>query len=79
MPVRKFRDISEMEDTWYASGDPALFAAIRRVWDFARRTCQPRFPPGVYKQRSFEQADAQREMWEEANFRAFQARSHRLP
>jgi len=75
MPIRKFRDVSEMEDTlWYDRGDPALFAAIARVWDFARRTCPQHFPPGVYKHRSFAEADAQRERWEAANFEIFQAR-----
>ena len=48
MPIRKFRHVADMEDAlWYERGDPALFAAIARVWDFAQRTCQPRFPPGV--------------------------------
>ncbi len=75
MPVRKFRHVGEMEDTlWYERGDPALFSAIARVWDFAERTCRLRFPPGVYKHRSIEEMDAQREVWEEANFRAFHAR-----
>jgi hypothetical protein len=31
-------------------------------------------PPGVYKHRSFAEADAQRERWEAANFEAFQER-----
>jgi hypothetical protein len=75
MPIRKFRHVGEMEDTlWYERGDPTLFGAIARVWDFAQRTCQPRFPPGVYKHRSFADADAQRERWEAANFEAFQER-----
>ncbi len=78
MPIRKFHHVAEMEDTpWYERGDPALFAAIARVWDFAQRTCQPRFPPGVYKHRSFAEADAQRERWEAANFEAFQERRRR--
>jgi hypothetical protein len=71
MPIRKFRHVGEMEDAlWYERGDPALFAAIARVWDFAERTCRPRFPPGVYKHRSIEDMD----VWEEANFRAFHER-----
>jgi hypothetical protein len=75
MPIRRFRHVAEMEDTlWYERGDPALFGAIERVWDFARRTCAPRFPPGVYRHRSFGDADAQRDRWEAANFEAFQER-----
>ena len=74
MPVRKFRDVSEMEETlWYERTDPALPRAIARVWDFSARVCPLRFPPGVHKYRSVADADADRERWEQANFEAFQA------
>ena len=75
MPVKKFRDVSEMEgNTWLEPGDPKLFEAIRAVWDLAQRTIQPRFPPGVYRHRSIEEADALRQEWDRANFEAFHAR-----
>jgi hypothetical protein len=78
MPIRKFRDVSEMEDTlWHDRGDPRLFRAIRNVWEFAGRTCQPTFPVGVHRHRSIEAADAQREQWAQQNFEAFQARRRR--
>ena len=74
MPVRKFRDVSEMEDTlWRESGDPELFRAIAGVWDFAARTCPRHFPPGVYRHHSIEEAKALREKWEEADFQALHA------
>jgi hypothetical protein len=82
VPVRKFRDVSEMEDTvWHDRTDPALHRTIASVWDFAARTCPLKFPPGVHKHRSVADADVRRDHWEEANFRAFQARRHvqRLP
>jgi hypothetical protein len=72
MPLRKFRSLQAMEDAlWYAPGDAALWPAIRRVWDFAERTVSRRFPPGVHKHRSLEEAQALREAWEEKDFRAF--------
>lgn len=74
MPVRKYRDVSEMEDVWYEPGDPRLFAALREIWRFSYEVCRPHFPPGVYKHRSIEELNAQTERWQEANFRAFQAR-----
>lgn len=74
MPVRKYRDVSEMEDVWYQPGDPRLFAALREIWRFSYELCRPHFPPGVYKHRSIEELNAQTERWQEANFRAFQAR-----
>ena len=77
MPVRKFRDVREMEDSTWRERGPALFDAIRRVWDFAARTVALRFPPGVHKHRSIEELDAQTERWAEANFEAFQARQRK--
>ena len=74
MPVRKFRDISEMKDTWYVAGSSELVVAIRRVWSFADRTCPLSFPHGVYKHRSQEAADELRSRWERSNFLAHQER-----
>jgi hypothetical protein len=75
MPIRKFRDVSEMEgNTWRDPGTPELFRAIRSTWDFATRTVRPRFPAGVYKHRSIEAAKAQKEEWGKANFEAYQER-----
>jgi len=75
MPAKKFRDVSEMEgNTWLEPSDPKLFGAIRAVWELADRTTRPSFPPGVYKHRSVEDADALRQEWDRANFEAFHAR-----
>lgn len=80
MPVRKFCDVSEMEDTlWYERTDPELPRAIARVWSFAARICPLQFPPGVHKYRSIEEANADRDRWEEANFRAFHERRRAKP
>ena len=59
MPIRKFRSVEEMEgNVRYEPGSPELFRAIRSLWAFSARTFPRRFPPGVYKHRSIE--DAQR-------------------
>ncbi len=72
MPVRRFRDLQEMEDSlWHEPGTPELLHAIAGVWSFAERTCPKRFPPGVYRHRSIEEEQRQRDLWEDANFRAF--------
>lgn len=70
MSVTKYRSIEEMPPVWHPIGAPALFRAIRAVWAFADRTCPRRFPPGVTKYRSIEDAQRERERWAEANFRA---------
>lgn len=70
MPVRRIRNLQEMEDSlWREPGDPDLWRAIASAWSFAERTCPKRFPPGVYRHRTLEDAQRQREVWEEANFR----------
>ncbi len=75
MPVRKFRSVTEMEgNTWRQPGDPNLYRAIRGTWDFARQTLEPRFPPGVHKHRSIEDAEQERQRWEDANVAAYRAR-----
>jgi hypothetical protein len=75
MPVRRFRDVSEMEgNTWHPPGSPELFRAIRETWDFAERTLRRRYPPGVYKHRSIEEAQQLREKWEQDCFEEYQAR-----
>ncbi len=75
MPVKKFRDVAEMDgNTWRQPGDPDLFRAMRACWTFAAKTTQPRFPPGVHKNRSIEDAERRRETWAQANFERFQAR-----
>ena len=72
MPVRKFKSLLEMEDAlWRIPGAPELYRAIASVWDFAACTVQKSFPPGVYKHRSIESAQRQRDAWEEENFRAY--------
>jgi hypothetical protein len=72
MPVRKFRSVEEMGDElWRPAGSPELARAIARVWRFAARTTARSFPPGVYKHRSIEEAQLQRELWEERAFRAY--------
>ena len=58
--------------TWYAPGSPRLWDAMRFAWEMGERICAPRFPTGVYKHRTIEDANRQREAWDESNFRRFQ-------
>lgn len=74
MPVRKVRSLQEMEDSLWREPGPELWRAIDSVWRFAARTFPRKFPPGVYRYRSIEEAKAQREIWEEADFRALWGR-----
>lgn len=59
MPVRKFRNIEEMErPQWRAPGDPALWQAMAALWELGRRTVRRRYRPGVRKFRSIEEMSA---------------------
>ena len=65
MPVRKFRTAEEMnQPVWHRPGDPALYRAMRIVWDFGRRANPRQFPPGVYKYRSIEEMSRAQEQLE---------------
>lgn len=78
MPVKKFRNVSEMEgNTWHEPNDPRLFDAIKAVWRLAAQSTKPRFPPGVYKHRSIERANENQHIWDQANFEAFLVRRRR--
>ncbi len=74
MPVWKYRRVEDMPAPSREPGDPALYQAIRELWDFGQRWHAPRFPPGVYKLRSIEDMNRLAEQWEGANFAAFHAR-----
>ena len=75
MPVRKFRGIEDMPDwTWLNPGDPRLVEALQRLHRFAEATVAPRFPPGVYKHRSIEDAERLRQEWADANFARYRQR-----
>jgi hypothetical protein len=56
MPVRKFRNVEEMNrPLWRQPGDPQLLRAIRSIWEIAARTSRRTFRPGVYKYASIEE------------------------
>jgi hypothetical protein len=74
MPVKKFRHISEVEEPRYEAGSEHLYEVIRHVWDLSDRLCPLRFPTGVFRHRTIEDAEALRAKWEDDNFRAHRAR-----
>ena len=77
MPIRKFRSVEEMnEPVWHRPGDPALYRAMRIVWDFGRRANPRRFRPGVYKYRSIEEMDRAQEYLEAEHVEALARQRH---
>ena len=74
MGVRKFRDVSEIDEVRLEPGSARLFEVIRHTWGLIDRIHPLRFPSGVFKHRTIEDAETLREQWEESNFHAHQAR-----
>lgn len=74
MPVKKFRDVSEMKAAPYPPESVELATATRHAWALSRQICPLHFPPGVYKHRSIDEAEALRRRWQAANVAAQQAR-----
>jgi hypothetical protein len=68
MPVRRYRSLEEMEDSvWIDRDDPRLWPTIASVWALSARLFPVRFPPGLYKHRSIEDANRLTEQWEAEN------------
>jgi len=75
MPVKRLRTLEEAEDALvWDPNDPDLWRAIAGLWELSSRLCPPRLPPGVYKHRSIENLNRQREAWEEAAIRRQESR-----
>jgi len=70
-PVTKYRSIDDTPDPpWRAPGDPELYRAIAALWRTARQLHPWHFPAGVYRHRSIEDMDRQREEWLAQRIRA---------
>jgi hypothetical protein len=63
--LRRFRQLPEADESLaFSPDDPRLWPTIKAVWALSARLCPPRFPPGVYKHRTIEDANRQTEAWE---------------
>jgi hypothetical protein len=66
MPVQKFRSFDEARRAlWGDPGDPAYLRRVAWLWAFADRLHPRRFPHGVYRYASIEEANLERRAWEE--------------
>lgn len=84
MPVHKYRSIEDMPDAAlrYDAGDPAIPRKVRYLWRLSEAllggvgTCIPR---GVRKYRSIEEANADRDRWEDERIARIRARNAHKP
>lgn len=77
MPVTKFRSFEEAERAlWMDCSDPTLPRRIRALWSRRGGSVPLPAPRGVRKYRSIEEANADRDAWEDARIRWI--REHRV-
>jgi hypothetical protein len=67
MPVLKFRTIEEAKSRrrWLSTGDPSIPDQMQYLWQMAGAFGPLCIPRGVRKYRSIEEADADRDRWEQ--------------
>jgi len=65
MPIRKFRSVEQMPSpAWCDALDPANLRRAGDVSALAARLHPRRFPAGLHRYRSIDEASAAREAWE---------------
>ena len=65
MPVQKFRTFNEAEKAlWCFEPDEEYFRKLREMYSLARELNPIRYPQGVFKYRSIEEAQQQQREWE---------------
>lgn len=70
MPVQKFRSFEEAREAlWGEAGDPRHLRRVAWLWAFSDLLRPVRFPRGVHRYASIEEAGREREAWEAAGAR----------
>jgi len=68
MPLRKLRAPDDV-GVWLDPDDPRLWPRMCALWRLSRRLFPVRYPPGVHRYRSIEEASRQAEEWQAAGAR----------
>ncbi|HDL17519.1 MAG TPA: hypothetical protein ENH29_00525 [Bacteroidetes bacterium] len=62
MPVYKYKTFEEAEKAlWHFHPDNAYYKKIAELWDFADRLSPIKYPPGIYKFKTIEEANRHRD------------------
>ena len=71
MPVEKFRSVEELnQPRWLPKGSRMLWEAMRACALLGRATVDYRYPPGVYKHKSVQEAQETKRRWDDDNVEA---------
>jgi len=64
MSLQKYKSFSEAEQAlWCFKPDEKYFKQIKELFKLANRLCPPNFPRGVFKYRTIEEANKDKEEW----------------
>ncbi len=75
MPVYKYKTFEEAERAlWNFHPNAAYFKQVAELWKFANQLCPITYPQGIFKYRSIEEANQQRDEWELAHAKRVQER-----
>lgn len=65
MPIYKYKTFEAAERAlWNFQPDQAYYIRILKLFEFARALNHVHYPKGIFKYRSLEEANKQREEWE---------------
>jgi hypothetical protein len=68
MPVYKYKTFEEAEQAlWNFHSDERHFERVKQLWNFAKTVCPIRYPRGIFKFKTIEEANAHREAVELAH------------
>ena len=74
MPVYKYKTFEEAESAlWNFRPDEAYFSRVAELWNFANKLCPITYPKEIFKYRSIEEANKQRNEWELDHAKQIQA------
>jgi hypothetical protein len=74
MPVYKYKTFEDAERAlWNFFPDEAYYDRVAELWEFANQLSPITYPRGIFKFRTIEDANQQRDAWELAHARIVQA------
>jgi hypothetical protein len=64
MPIEKFATFSEADQAlWSFEQDEAYYKRVAELWKLANCLCPLNFPRGIYKYKTIEEANKQKQEW----------------